>query len=181
MAGVLRRGSGQDRSESLSSSALESTVGVNFRTKSLWNRRCVFYGRPAPVLYLMIDSKHHPWKTWGSREDRSGRARIEPRASFVGPMPMAEYGSGFHSRCRNPPAMVLACSCGAGRVNLGDSLSVELVEPGREKQRVKQRQCCQHNQHSEVRELRYERTAQAFAGVNQRIHENDFLQDRKVI
>src|SRR5208282_1466521 len=66
---------------------------------------------------------------------------------------------------------------GPAVANLTDSLAVELSQPDSQQQRVKNCQRYQHRQHRKVRELGHERSTQALAGVNQGIHQYDFLED----
>ncbi len=66
------------------------------------------------------------------------------------------------------------------QINLTDSLSVKLSQADGQKQRVEDRQHYQHSQQRKVRELRHERSTQSFAGINQGIHQDDFLQNGKV-
>ncbi len=97
-------------------------------------------------------------------------------------------GAGHRARRWRPPAQ----PCALGKsissdaiavdslVKLTDSLAMELPQPDAQEQRVKDRQCYEHGQHRKMRELRYERASQAFAGVHQRVHQDDSLEDGKV-
>lgn len=63
---------------------------------------------------------------------------------------------------------------------LTDGLSAELEKPGSQKQGVKEGQRDKDSYDWKMRVLGYERTSEAFARINEGIHQDDLLEDGKV-